>query len=49
MLKKLLKKHPDIVAVTVFFLFSLTLLLPQILSKAVVTGDDIVFHYNRFL
>ncbi|CYZ25234.1 major facilitator superfamily permease [Streptococcus suis] len=48
MLKKLLKKHPDIVAVTVFFLFSLTLLLPQILTKAVVTGDDIVFHYNRF-
>lgn len=46
--KKLLKKHPDIVAVTVFFLFSLTLLLPQILTKAVVTGDDIVFHYNRF-
>lgn len=48
MLKKLLKKHPDIVAVTVFFLFSLALLLPQILTKAVVTGDDIVFHYNRF-
>ncbi|HEL9597849.1 TPA: hypothetical protein U0J99_000332 [Streptococcus suis] len=48
MLKHLIKKHPNIVAVTAFFLFSIILLLPQILTKSVVTGDDIVFHYNRF-
>ncbi|WP_156008695.1 hypothetical protein [Streptococcus ruminantium] len=48
MFKNVLKKHPHIAAVVLFFLFSFALLLPQIWTRAVVTGDDVVFHFNRF-
>ncbi len=46
--KKITEKASRYCCSNCIFSFSLTLLLPQILTKAVVTGDDIVFHYNRF-
>lgn len=48
MFKTLLKKHPHLVAIGLFVGFSLLLLVPHLLTKGMVTGADLIFHYNRF-
>ncbi|MFM0773910.1 hypothetical protein P7J64_00110 [Streptococcus suis] len=48
MLKTMLKKHPHLVALGLFVGFSLLLLVPHLLTKGMVTGADLIFHYNRF-
>ncbi|MBS7877697.1 hypothetical protein F6O58_10395, partial [Streptococcus suis] len=44
----MLKKHPHLVALGLFVGFSLLLLVPHLLTKGMVTGADLIFHYNRF-
>ncbi|HEM6310078.1 TPA: hypothetical protein U2C79_001685 [Streptococcus suis] len=48
MFKNMLKKHPHLVAIGLFVGFSLLLLVPHLLTKGMVTGADLIFHYNRF-
>ncbi len=45
---KHVKKHPHLVALGLFVGFSLLLLVPHLLTKGMVTGADLIFHYNRF-
>lgn len=44
----MLKKHPHLVAISIFVGFSLLLLVPHLMTKGMVTGADLIFHYNRF-
>ncbi|NQK92995.1 hypothetical protein HO498_01615 [Streptococcus suis] len=48
MFKNTLKKHPHLVAISLFVGFSLLLLVPHIVTRGMVTGADLIFHYNRF-
>ncbi|NQN51707.1 hypothetical protein HPA12_05080 [Streptococcus suis] len=48
MFKNTLKKHPHLVAISLFVGFSLLLLVPRIVTRGMVTGADLIFHYNRF-
>lgn len=48
MLKTPIQKHPNLLALGLFVVFSLLLLLPHLLTRGMVTGADLIFHYNRF-
>ncbi|HEM3177279.1 TPA: hypothetical protein U0919_000795 [Streptococcus suis] len=48
MFKNTLKKHPHLVAISLFVGFSVLLLVPHIVTRGMVTGADLIFHYNRF-
>lgn len=48
MLKTFVRRYPNCVALLVFTTFSILLLLPQVVTKGMLVGDDLVFHYNRF-
>ena len=48
MFKKLQKKHPHLVAISLFVGFSILLLVPHLVTKGMVTGADLIFHYNHF-
>ena len=48
MFKKLQKKHPHLVAISLFVGFSILLLVPHLVTKGTVTGADLIFHYNHF-
>lgn len=35
-------------AISLFVGFSILLLVPHLVTKGMVTGADLIFHYNRF-
>lgn len=45
---KKLQKHPHLVAISLFVGFSILLLVPHLVTKGMVTGADLIFHYNHF-
>ncbi|NQP19000.1 hypothetical protein HO928_04330 [Streptococcus suis] len=48
MLQNWIKKHGNLFALGVFIVFALLLQLPHLLTRGMVTGADVLFHYNRF-